>query len=67
MTHRLTIDLTVEQWAKLQWLAAERTKDARKSRNPIKRTFTPEDCVRGFIETCQPGGDGWLHPAYGNG
>jgi len=62
--HRLAIDLTDEEWSKLQWLAGERTKDAKKSRNAVKQTFSPEDCVRSFIDTCQPGGTDWVHPAY---
>lgn len=52
--HKLTIWLNGDDVAKLEALAAARSKDA-------KRKVTIGDCLRGFIRSCQPGG-GWTHP-----
>lgn len=49
---KLTINLTDEEYEKLQALAKARKK-------------TPEDCLRGFIRACQPHGGGWTPPGQG--
>ncbi len=45
---------TSAEWSKLERLAL--------ARSTVKRTVTPVDCVRDFIERCQPGGSGWKVP-----
>lgn len=55
---RITITLSDAQFAKLEELAAARTAQTRG-----KVQFTPERCIRGFVDACQPGGSGWLHPS----
>lgn len=59
-THEITIELTDDEWARLQALAEERTQQAAKTRN--KRRFTPEDCLVEFVRACQPDGSGWRAP-----
>ncbi len=49
-----TITLTDEEWTKLEELAAYRSTP--------KHTCTPEECLRGMIAACQPGGSGWKCP-----
>lgn len=29
-------------------------------------SLTMQDCIRDFIDTCQPEGGGWVHPALRN-
>ena len=43
----LTIKLTVDELEKLREQKGE----------------TVEECIRGFVSSCQPGGSGWVHPA----
>ena len=45
-----TVTFSPEHWAKLEQLAKARGK-------------TPQECLEGFIETCKPGGSGWIHPS----
>ncbi len=49
-----TVMLTQEEMDKLNALAAHRSTS--------KVTYTPEKCVREFIQACQPGGSGWVNP-----
>lgn len=46
---KLVLDLNDAETAKLEALAKARDK-------------SPEDCIRDFIATCQPGGGDWKHP-----
>jgi hypothetical protein len=54
----LTIHLTPHQLQKLQALAKARTQEAKG-----RRVYTVERCIQDFAESCQPGGDGWVHPS----
>lgn len=49
------IRMTKAELAKLEELA--------KAQTTTKKTYTVQDCIRSFAQTCQPGGSGWMHPA----
>lgn len=51
------VTLTNDEWAKLEKLA--------ESQSTPKRTVTPEECVKRFIRSAQPGGSGWRCPSEG--
>lgn len=52
------IELSTEQWTKLEALAAWRTELSKG-----KEHFTPERCVADLIDVAQTGPSGWKHPA----
>jgi hypothetical protein len=54
---KLTIELTDKEMAKLQALADWRTE---MSNGKVK--YTPEKCIKGFIDSCQTGPSGWEPP-----
>lgn len=49
-----SMSFTDAEWTKLEALAA--------ARSTRKHTYTPEECVRAFVASCQPGGSGWKVP-----
>lgn len=55
---RITVELTDEQYAKLERLATQRGNECK----PRPRTVTPEECLIEFVDTCKPGGSGWDVP-----
>lgn len=55
---KVTFDLTEAEVAKLDKLAAWRTEQTKG-----KTQYTPEKCIKGFIESCQTGPSGWMNPS----
>lgn len=55
---KLTIELTDEEFAKLNKLADSRTKMSQG-----KTQYTPETCLRSFIRNCVTDGGGWISPS----
>lgn len=53
---KLTIELTDEEMTRLQALIDWRTK---LSKGKVK--YTPDRCIKSFINSCQTG-SGWIHP-----
>jgi hypothetical protein len=53
-----TLELTPQEWDKLNALADNRTK-----MSGGKHTYTPEYCIRGFIATAVINGGDWENPS----
>ena len=48
---KLIVTFTDEEWGKLVKLAK-------------RRRMKPEECLRVFVQACQPEGSEWRHPGY---